>query len=107
MDLKLKENNFNNSADILTKNIRVLEKNCKIEQEVEGQKLKNEIDSLKRKLETTESRLESKIKESKQKDSFIQNTIIGRSKQEDVSLILAELERIFLTCEKQQLARGH
>lgn len=87
--------------------MKALEKNSKISLEVELQKLKNEKDSLNRKLETTNSRLESKIKECKQKDDFIKSTIIGRSKPEDVPIIIAEMERIFLMREKMQVIANH
>lgn len=36
-----------------------------------------------------------KTKEAKDKDSFISSVIIGRSRQEDVPFILAELQRVF------------
>ena len=71
--------------------------------EVEHQKYINEIDSLKRKLHTTETRLDYKISENKQKDDFIKNTIIGRGKPSDVPAIINELERIFLEREKLQI----
>lgn len=47
-------------------------------------------------MQTLESRLECKISENKQKDDFIKNTIVGRSKPSDVPFIVAELERIFM-----------
>ena len=35
------------------------------------------------------------MKEIKEKESFIMSAIVGRSRQEDVPLITAELQRIF------------
>lgn len=40
-------------------------------------------------METVNSKLENKVKELKEKEGFIVNTIIGRSKQEEVPLIVA------------------
>jgi len=57
--------------------------------------MKNDVESLKRKLETSENKLKHKMKELKEKDSFITNSIVGRSRQEDVPLIMAEFQRIF------------
>lgn len=59
------------------------------------QNLKNEVESLKRKLELTETKFNIKIKELKEKDNFIVSTVIGRSRQEDVPYIVAEFQRIF------------
>lgn len=82
--------------DILNKKVESLSKNCNIELDVERQKFRNEIESLQRKMSTVQTRLEYKINETKQKDDFIKNTIIGRSRPEDVPFIVAELDRIFL-----------
>jgi len=57
--------------------------------------LKNEIDTLRRKLEVTETKFNIKLKEIKDKDAFITSVIIGRSRQEDVPFVLAEFQRIF------------
>ena len=43
----------------------------------------------------TETKLNIKVKEIKDKDTFINNIIINRSKQEDVPFVVAELKRIF------------
>ena len=43
----------------------------------------------------TETKLGIKTKEVKDKDTFITNVVIGRSKQEDIPFVLAELKRIF------------
>lgn len=43
----------------------------------------------------TEAKLQNKMKEVKEKDNFITSTIIGRSRQEDVPIIMADLQRIF------------
>ena len=42
-----------------------------------------------------EVKLASKMKELKEKDAFIVNNIVGRSRQEDVPLIISDLQRIF------------
>ena len=42
-----------------------------------------------------EVKLASKMKELKEKDAFIVNSIVGRSRQEDVPLIISDLQRIF------------
>lgn len=59
------------------------------------QNLRNDVQSLQRKLEVCETKLAIKVKEVKDKDNFIKSTIIGRSKQEDVPFIVAELQRVF------------
>jgi hypothetical protein len=46
-------------------------------------------------LEVTETKLSIKIKEVKDKDSFISSVVIGRSRQEDVPFVIAELKRVF------------
>jgi len=43
----------------------------------------------------TETKFNIKVKEVKDKDTFITNVIIGRSKPEDVPFVTAELKRIF------------
>ena len=43
-------------------------RNCQIDLEVSEQKHLNEIESLRRKLKTTETRLECKARENRQKD---------------------------------------
>lgn len=40
-------------------------------------------------------KLGMKIKEVKDKDDFIRSTVIGRSRQDDVPFVLAEIQRIF------------
>lgn len=42
-----------------------------------------------------EVKLNSKIKEVKDKDQFIMNSVLGRSKPEDTHLILADFQRVF------------
>lgn len=44
------------------------------------------------------------MKEVKEKESFIMNTIVGRSRQEDVPFIVSELQRIFETEYENKLA---
>ena len=51
----------------------------------------NEIDSLKRRLSTSDTRLQYKISENKQKDEFIKSVIVGRSEPMDRQLVLSEL----------------
>lgn len=53
------------------------------------------MDSLRRKLEVSETKLAIKAKEVKDKDAFISSVIIGRSRQEDVPFVMAELKRVF------------
>jgi hypothetical protein len=59
------------------------------------QNLRNDIETLRRKCEVTETKLGLKQKEVKDKDAFIGSVIIGRSRQEDVPFIMAELQRVF------------
>ena len=84
-----------NEVDILKKKIKSEEKNHKIQHDINSQNLKNDIDSLKRKLETAENRINNKNRQLKEKDSFITSTIVGRSRQEDIPVIMAEFQRIF------------
>lgn len=46
-------------------------------------------------MEVTETKLSIKAKEVKDKDSFISSVVIGRSRQEDVPFVIAELKRVF------------
>ena len=41
--------------------------------------------------------MNNKVKELKEKEAFILNTIVGRSRQEDVPIIMSEFQRIFET----------
>jgi hypothetical protein len=50
---------------------------------------------MRRKVEVTEAKLAIKAKEVKDKDAFISSVIIGRSRQEDVPFVVAELKRVF------------
>ena len=84
LELKLREKDHSAQVDILNKKIESMGKNCRIDMEVSEQKYVNEIDSLRRKLGTAETRLQYKMNESKQKDEFIKNSIVGRSRPEDV-----------------------
>lgn len=54
-----------------------------------------------------ESKLSSKVKEVKEKDSFIMNSILGRSRQEDVPFIMADLQRIFEAGYVEKLAEAN
>ena len=40
-------------------------------------------------------KLGSKIKEVKEKDNFIISSVVGRSRQEDAPLIMADIKKIF------------
>lgn len=42
-----------------------------------------------------QGKIDQKTKEIKERQNFIMSTIVGRSKQEDVPLIIAEMQRIF------------
>jgi hypothetical protein len=53
------------------------------------------VETLRRKVEVTEAKLSIRAKEVKDKDTFISSVIIGRSRQEDVPFVVAELKRIF------------
>lgn len=44
------------------------------------------------------------MKDAKEKENFIVNSIVGRSRQEDAPLILAELQRIFETDYSSKLS---
>lgn len=84
-----------NEIDILKKKAKAQEKNNKIDFDIEIQNMRNDIETLRRKLEVTETKLNIKAKEVKDKDSFISSVVIGRSRQEDVPFVIAELKRIF------------
>ena len=60
-----------------------------------NQNIQNDLDTERRRSETLELKLASKVKEVKEKDSFIMGSILGRSRQEDVPIIMADLQRIF------------
>ncbi len=66
------------------------------------QEMGNEIDSMRRKMTVLERRFESKIRENKEKEEFIQNFIIGNnSNPNDSQYLVRELQRIFLEKERQ------
>ena len=94
-ELQIRESLYENEIEILKKKQRAEQKNSKIGFEIEIQNLKNDVQSLRRKVEVTQAKLGHKTKEAKDKDSFISGVIIGRSRQEDVPFILAELQRVF------------
>jgi len=54
-----------------------------------NQNIQNDLDTERRRSETLELKLASKVKEVKEKDSFIMGSILGRSRQEDVPIIMA------------------
>ncbi len=53
------------------------------------------MESYKRKIDMLEAKLNMKIKEVKDKDNFIMNSLLGRSKAEETPLVLADFQRIF------------
>ena len=55
----------------------------------------------------SEAKLGIKVKEVKNKDAFISNTIIGRSRQEDVPFVVAELKRVFESQYVDKLAEAN
>lgn len=55
----------------------------------------------------TETKLAIKAKEVKDKDAFISSVIIGRSRQEDVPFVVAELKRVFEADYVSKLAEAN
>lgn len=53
------------------------------------------MESYKRKIDMLEAKLNMKAKEVKDKDNFIMNSLLGRSKAEETPLVLADFQRIF------------
>lgn len=69
--------------------------------------MRNDIESYERKIQLLETKLAYKAKEVKEKDNFIISSIVGRSKKEDVPIIMADLERIFESGYVQKLAEAN
>jgi hypothetical protein len=55
----------------------------------------------------TETKLNIKMKEVKDKDTFITNVLIGRSRPEDVPFVVAEIKRIFETDYSGKLSEAN
>lgn len=62
------------------------------------------MESYKRKIDMLEAKLNMKAKEVKDKDNFIMNSLLGRSKPEETPLVLADFQRIFEASYVDKLA---